>query len=104
MTKNKKNLSNEIVSTDVNIENTSLKKRALTKLGHIGLSLFSTALIIGSTRALVGSVYAVDAAKEDEKKVIKAKELKKSVFLHGIKVETSIPDDLVECNPSIYLF
>lgn len=51
-----KNLSNEDMSTNV-----SLKKRTLKKLGQIGLSLFSAALIIGSSGA--GALDAADAAK-----------------------------------------
>lgn len=42
----------------------SLKKRTLKKLGQIGLSLFSVALVIGSSGASAGAVDAADAAKD----------------------------------------
>jgi len=41
-------------------ENISLKKKTLNKLGQIGISLFSAALVIGSAAA----VDAADAAKD----------------------------------------
>ena len=39
---------------------------------------------------------------EGETKVIKSKELKKSVFSHGIEAQTSTPKDLVECPVQTY--
>jgi|JI10StandDraft_1071094.scaffolds.fasta_scaffold00042_8 hypothetical protein len=64
MAKKNENSYNEVVSTDVRIENISLKKRALKKLGQVGLGLFSAALVIGSTVAPAGAVDAADAAKD----------------------------------------
>jgi len=39
MTKDNKNSSNEVVSTHVRIESMGLKKKALKKLGQVGLGL-----------------------------------------------------------------
>jgi hypothetical protein len=64
MDKTNENSYNEVVSTDIRIENISLKKRALKKLGQVGLGLFSAALVIGSTVAPAGAVDAADAAKD----------------------------------------
>ena len=44
--------------------NISLKKKTLNKLGQIGISLFSAALVIGSAGAPAAAVDAADAAKD----------------------------------------
>lgn len=56
--------SNKVGSNDVKIEHISFKKRALKKLGQVGLGLFSAALVIRSTGFPAGAVDTVDTAKD----------------------------------------
>lgn len=64
MNKQNKTLPNEVDSNDVAIKNISLKKRALNKLGQVGLSLFSAAFVIGSAGAPAAAVDPTEAMKD----------------------------------------
>lgn len=86
MTKDNKNSSNEVVSTHVRIESMGLKKKALKKLGQVGLGLLQAALIIGSTGATAEAVDAAEAAK-----YVEGSEGAKEAVNQALKVARSKP-------------